>query len=303
MPGFIGNDAPGIEAESPLTLAVSAILALVPHPNVQDSGQESHVELRRRTAHCLAKRALESIESDSEMPDSAISPAQALAHGKRFVSRQPFHPKVPVELEGSIALCILSIYEYVQRGNIGKMRDRAGQALMSAMNLSLHSRGTESDQFSEAKRRTWWMTVRALIALRAFWESTLTARQYVCVCQASIVSCTVGHGSYRTKISIILTALQAPTISPLDPRFTTSYPSNEYDREVCRPRHQVLTLVSIQLTIEGLADFHPIPTNYLICHAIRGRFEPSNGTKGKSMLSVRPHARTSQHHRASHCFV
>lgn len=193
MPSFNGSDAPEFDAESPLSLAISAILALVPHPDIL-SAQESHVELRRRTAHTLAKRAMESIENDSEMPDSAIPPAQALAHGKRFVSRQPFHPEVPVELEGTIALCILTIYEYVQRGNISKMRDRAGQALISAMNQSLHSRGNESDHFSEARRRAWWMT-------------------YVCVCQASIVSCT------------------APTISPLDPRFTTAYPSIESDHE------------------------------------------------------------------------
>ena len=119
------------------------------------------MELRRRTAHCLAKRAIDSIENDSEMPDSAISPAHALAHGKRFVVRQPLHPAVPVELEGTIALCILTIYEYAQRGNLGKMRDRAGLALISAMNLSLHSkRKTDAGQYAEAKRRAWWMTVR-----------------------------------------------------------------------------------------------------------------------------------------------
>lgn len=51
------------------------------------------------------------------------------------------------------------MYEYAQRGNIVKMRDRASQALMRAMNLPLHDRGTEIDGFAEARRRTWWMTV------------------------------------------------------------------------------------------------------------------------------------------------
>lgn len=64
-----------------------------------------------------------------------------------------------MELESVIALSILSVYEYAQRGNITKMRDRASQALMMAMNLSLHDRGTELDGFAEARRRIWWMTV------------------------------------------------------------------------------------------------------------------------------------------------
>ena len=210
-------------------------MALIPHPDAHDPQQESQAALRRRTAHSLAKRAMDSIESDSEMPDSAISPAHALAHGKHFVERQPFHLEVPVELEGTIALCILTIYEYAQRGNISKMRDRAGQALISAMNLSLHSRAMESDQSSEARRRTWWMTVCLRMEFPIPGTPTDKAAQYVCVCQASIVSCTVGTTQTSTTDQEMLKRSQAPTISPLDPRFTTDYPSNEFDHEVSLP--------------------------------------------------------------------
>jgi len=87
-----------------------------------------------------------------------------------------------------IALSILSVYEYAQRGNIAKMRDRASQALMRAMNLSLHDRGTEINGFAEARRRTWWMTVRVFRFLCV--DEVLLTRglQYICICQASIVS-------------------------------------------------------------------------------------------------------------------
>ena len=58
-----------------------------------------------------------------------------------------------------LALCIMCIYEYAQRGNLIKMRSRAGQALVLAMDMSLHSQGEIEDEFSEAKRRAWWMCV------------------------------------------------------------------------------------------------------------------------------------------------
>ncbi|THZ12509.1 hypothetical protein D6C90_10374, partial [Aureobasidium pullulans] len=123
---------------------------------------EESIKARREAAHHFAKRTIESIECDSEMPDSSISPAQALVYGYSHISRPAFHSRVPVELESVIALSILSVYEYAQRGNITKMRDRASQALMMAMNLSLHDRGTELDRFAEARRRIWWMTPPAI---------------------------------------------------------------------------------------------------------------------------------------------
>jgi hypothetical protein len=100
------------------------------------------------------------IEADGEIIDSVTDPSQALNYAQPRINRQPFHPRAPVELESILALLILSIYEYAQRGNIMKMRYRAGQAWVIAMNLSIYALGPEQDEFTEAKRRAWWMTVR-----------------------------------------------------------------------------------------------------------------------------------------------
>lgn len=76
------------------------------------------------------------------------------------MSRDPLHPQTPVELEGILALLLLSNYEHTERANLLKMTARASQALIIAKNMSLHRMGLENDTFSEAKRRAWWMTVR-----------------------------------------------------------------------------------------------------------------------------------------------
>jgi hypothetical protein len=103
---------------------------------------------------------MERVEADSELIDSSTTPSQALLNEKPSINRRPFHPRVPVELESILALLILCVYEYAQRGNMLKMRNRAGQALHMAMNMSLHCLQGEEDDFSEANRRAWWMTVR-----------------------------------------------------------------------------------------------------------------------------------------------
>lgn len=141
---------------SPLRLAISAVLALIPLPSVVNPSRPSHVALRRKSAHQLVQRCLTMIEDETDIPDS---PSTALAYGITAPRRQPLHPQVPIELEGVLSLCLLAIYEYSQRGNIRKMQDRAGQALMSAMNMSLHSQTDHTIAFAEAKRRAWWMTV------------------------------------------------------------------------------------------------------------------------------------------------
>jgi hypothetical protein len=70
----------------------------------------------------------------------------------------------PEDLETLLALLILSVYEYSQRGNLLKMRYRAGQALALALDKSLHS-CMDNDEFSEARRRAWWMTVSCLTSV------------------------------------------------------------------------------------------------------------------------------------------
>ncbi|PYH76818.1 C6 finger domain protein [Aspergillus uvarum CBS 121591] len=171
---------------SPLALAVCAILALIPHPEVRQPSKPECIKLRREMAHSYAQSALEAVEADLELLDSASDPSRALSEGVAQCTREPFHVKVPVGLEAVMALVLLSSYEYAQRGNIQKMCNRAGQALTAAMSVSLHET-VEEDGFAEARRRAWWMT-------------------YMTVCQGSIVSG------------------MPPVINLYDPRFVTPYP-------------------------------------------------------------------------------
>jgi len=101
------------------------------------------------------------IEDESDIPQD-LSPSAALAYSAAVPQRSPLHPNVPIELESVLSLCVLAIYEYAQRGNIRKMQDRAGQALVSAMTMSLHCQTNDNTIHAEARRRAWWMTVSSL---------------------------------------------------------------------------------------------------------------------------------------------
>ncbi|KAL4891461.1 hypothetical protein BDV59DRAFT_181794 [Aspergillus ambiguus] len=145
---------------SPLSLALSCILALVPHPEDPDPSSEMSMSWRRTYSHAFAQMANLSIEADCEGGSLSKSP---------LTTRDPFHPSLPIDLEKILALLVLSNYEYTQRGNLTKMRYRAGQALTMALDMGIHSLGDDNTKFSEAQRRAWWMT-------------------YYCVLQGSIVS-------------------------------------------------------------------------------------------------------------------
>ncbi|KAI0416854.1 hypothetical protein F5X98DRAFT_387612 [Xylaria grammica] len=178
------------EPLSAVSLAISAILALIPCPLDSNPSGEESIRWRRTYSQFLAKAALESIENESERPESSIDPSKALDDSDEEMYREQFHPRVPLELESIIALDLLSVYEYAQRGNLKKMRARAGAALVSAMTLFLHTRKDVEDEYSEARRRVWWMT-------------------YICVCQGSIVSNTsptfeIFSSSYTARYPTIL---------------------------------------------------------------------------------------------------
>ncbi|KAL2829970.1 hypothetical protein BDW59DRAFT_28955 [Aspergillus cavernicola] len=175
------------QPRSPLSQAISAVLALIPHPNDLEPSSHSSVIRRRTYAHSFAQMATASIESDCELHASSTNPSEALSGDRPLFDRENFHSRTPVELEKLLALLVLSVYEYTQRGNLLKMSYRAGQALAIARNMSLHSLGNEYDAFAEARRRAWWMT-------------------YYCVLQSSIVS--------TTPLSI----------DANDPHFVTPYP-------------------------------------------------------------------------------
>jgi len=150
---------PDFEPSTPLSLAISASLALIPHPDDPDPTSTDSIHLRREQAQAFAQLAFESIEIESDLPESTNQPGDALSSDPNPLERVQFHPQNPLETESIIALLLLSTYEYAQRGNIAKMRNRAGQALNAALNLGLHAKGNEEDYFAEANRRVWWMTV------------------------------------------------------------------------------------------------------------------------------------------------
>jgi hypothetical protein len=155
------NESDAFEPSSPISLALSVILALIPHPNDKQPQHPESVQYRRKHAEELSHLALESIEVESELLASVTSPAEALSGDTSLFQRDAFHPRTPIELEGVLAFLLLSTYEYAQRGNLVKMRNRASQALDAATRLSLHEEdaGTAPDRFTEARRRAWWMTV------------------------------------------------------------------------------------------------------------------------------------------------
>lgn len=147
---------------SPLSLAISAILALIPHPRDLEPSSAASIIQRRAYAHSFAQLANSTIEAECDLDLSATDPGQALSQAlsatRPFERRERFHSRTPVDLEGLLALLILSVYEYVQRGNLLKMRYRAGQALAIALDKSLYAQ-MGNDEMSEAKRRAWWLTV------------------------------------------------------------------------------------------------------------------------------------------------
>ena len=146
------------KSSSPLSLAISATLALIPPSDDPDPSSSESITRRREQAQAFAHSAIDSIEMETELLESSIEPSEALSSFPIQAHRKNFHPGVRLELESIAALLVLSTYEYGQRGNIAKMRNRAGQALIAAMDMGLHSR-IEENEYSEGDRRIWWMTV------------------------------------------------------------------------------------------------------------------------------------------------
>lgn len=192
---FHSKSNPQFQTASPMTLAISTLLSLIPHPDDPNPASPESILLRRNQAQVFAQMAIDSVELENEMIESILDPGDALSSQHTHIYRTQIHPQVRLEAESTIALLLLCTYEYSERGNISKMRKRCGQALISAMDLGLHSKNTEVYDYAESDRRIWWMT-------------------YVCVCQGSILSC------------------MAPSILLSDPRFTTPLPAFASDPDV-----------------------------------------------------------------------
>lgn len=156
---FHSRSNPQFQSASPMTLAICALLALIPHPDDPTPTSPESILLRRNQAQVFAQLAIDGVEIENEMIESIVDPGEALSAQEMQIYRRQIHPQVRLEAESTIALLLLCTYEYSQRGNISKMRKRCGQALVSAMDLGLHSKDKEDYPYAESDRRVWWMTV------------------------------------------------------------------------------------------------------------------------------------------------
>lgn len=140
--------------KSSLTLAISAILSLIPLAQDPHAFSTYSVESRRRHAHLYAESAFSQVDDDIDglsMPTVSVRPSAIPEDAGRVL---------PSRLNPILTLVLLSVYEYCQRGNISRMRSRANQAVASAMDLSLHKLGPTS---TEAQRRAWWGAVSLIL--------------------------------------------------------------------------------------------------------------------------------------------
>ncbi|KAJ5945833.1 hypothetical protein N7454_002672 [Penicillium verhagenii] len=140
---------------SSLSLALSAILVLIPPTPDSTSLTEAAVLLRRSYAQLFAHAALSSVEREID----ELSPASSINVIGASISQEQsqLHSQVPLPLDPILALVVLAMYEYCQRGNVSRMRARVNHAVTTAMDISLHDLGPIATEYSEAQRRAWWM--------------------------------------------------------------------------------------------------------------------------------------------------
>lgn len=137
------------QPKSSFTLALSAILVLIPPRQEQASFEPFGSWLRESYAQLFAQCALSVAEKEIEEVGFNRSNSDHPIEGR-------LHPQLPPQLHPVLALVLLSVYEYCHCGNVSRMRIRANQAVTTAMDYSLHQLGENA---SEAQRRAWWTAV------------------------------------------------------------------------------------------------------------------------------------------------
>ncbi|KAE8387657.1 hypothetical protein BDV23DRAFT_160557 [Aspergillus alliaceus] len=113
---------------------------------------EATLTVRRSYAELYAHAALNSIENWTDLPELP-TPAMDLTGGSPRWSS--LHPSAPLKLESVVALVLLGVYEYCQRGNFSKMRSRANKALATAVDLPPYIANLEGSRCSDAQSRAW----------------------------------------------------------------------------------------------------------------------------------------------------
>jgi hypothetical protein len=141
--------------KSSLSLAISAILVLIPPSQHSSQIEEPNFAFRRSYAQLFAQSALVNIEKEIDN----LGPSSSFHLENTIFRSSPLHPDLPIQLDPILALVVLAIYEYVQRGNVSRMRARINQAVTTAMDISLHALGETTNGPSEGQRRAWWITV------------------------------------------------------------------------------------------------------------------------------------------------
>jgi hypothetical protein len=200
---------------------------LIPLPR-KSHPKAYNTPLRRSQAHLFAKTAFEEVESEIERNTRA----QTSGAFSELTSSN-----LPSRLHPILALSILSVYEYCQRGSISRMRSRANEAVTAAMDLSLH---TLDERSTEAERRTWWSTVSPFQPIRIYSFAYEVIKMLV-LYLSSIDLQIVGHPERERALYFNSAELyQYPIISISDPRIITPFPSFQGSTEVPNPSSPVM---------------------------------------------------------------
>jgi hypothetical protein len=133
------------------------MLVLIPTAEDTFPMAETNLATRRSYAQLFAQAALAAVETETDDLSPGLSPNVPGIESSRALNG--LHPQVPTQLDPVLALVVLSIYEYCQRGNVSRMRARGNQAITTAMDISIHRLDSTTTDYSEAQRRAWWMTV------------------------------------------------------------------------------------------------------------------------------------------------
>ncbi|GAB1216522.1 hypothetical protein ATERTT37_005738 [Aspergillus terreus] len=146
-----------LEHRSPLALALSALLVLIPPTTDLTPISEPATSLRASYSQLYIRAADDLLQAHARPAE----PTWALLFATPASSSwSPLHPQVPADLDCVLAMLALAVHEYCQAENRKQMRARAYQALTAAMDLSLHNLGVDDPglTLTDAHKRTWWMT-------------------------------------------------------------------------------------------------------------------------------------------------
>ncbi|CAG8937041.1 unnamed protein product [Penicillium salamii] len=144
--------------ESPLGLALMALLVLIPQPEDANPMRLARLEVRKSYANMFVQAALRGI-SDCSRSRGQFSEDPISTPRLDEASRSVLHADLPSSLEPVLALLLLGAYESCQNSDRRQMRSWVYDALVLAMDLSLHIRDPMAPEEDPTKARVWWMTV------------------------------------------------------------------------------------------------------------------------------------------------